>query len=182
MAAYYRPDQRATLRNIMLDCIDLHAAVLQKIHEIEEREKTAKKRERRRAMNQRIVARRRFWVRPWLERRPLLGQYDRLLKELHDEDPLSYKNFLRLEPDMFQEILLRIGPKIQKDTFFRRALDPGMKLAITLRYLATGDSYKSLVYGFRVASNTISILIPEVCEAIIEAYAAEVVDCPTSPE
>ena len=51
------------------------------------------------------------------------------------------------------------------DTFWRKALEPGLKLAITLRCLATGNSYKSLMYGFRVASNTISSIIPKVCEA-----------------
>ncbi|MPC48338.1 hypothetical protein E2C01_042107 [Portunus trituberculatus] len=30
----------------------------------------------------------------------------------------------------------------------------GCRLAITLRYLATGNSYKSLQYSFRVAHNT----------------------------
>ena len=86
--------------------------------------------------------RRRFWVRPWLLRRPVLGQYERLMAELRYEDVPAYKNFVRVDPEMFQELLARLGPRIaKKDTWFRKALDPGLKLAITLRYLATGDSY-----------------------------------------
>ncbi len=38
------------------------------------------------------------------------------------------------------------------------------------------------MYSFRVASNTISLIIQEVCAAIIDEFAAEVLDCPTSPE
>ena len=64
---------------------------------------------------------------------------------------------------------------------YRRSLDPGLKLAIALRYLASGDSYHSLMYGFRVAHNTISSIVPEVCEAIIEEYGHQVVSCPTTP-
>ena len=45
-----------------------------------------------------------------------------------------------------------------------------MKLAITLRYLATGSSYKTLALAFRVASNTISLFIPEVLDAIVTEY------------
>ncbi|XP_062576078.1 uncharacterized protein LOC134237961 [Saccostrea cucullata] len=56
------------------------------------------------------------------------------------------------------------------------------KLAITLRYLATGESYTSLMYGFRVPHNTISLLIREVCESIIAEYANEVIACPTTTD
>lgn len=63
---------------------------------------------------------------------------------------------------------------------YRKALDPQLKLAITLRYLATGDSYHSLMYGFRVPHNTISKVIREVCQAIVDEYAEEVVPCPSN--
>ena len=38
------------------------------------------------------------------------------------------------------------------------------------------------MYGFRVAHNTISKLIPEVCEAIIAEFSEELVPVPTTPE
>ena len=127
--------------------------------------------------------RRQMWVRPWLLRRPLYGQYEKLMAELTAEDVGGFKNFMRMEPDLFHEVLARVGPRITKqDTFWRRALEPGLKLAITLRYLGTGNSYMSLQYGFRVAFNTISILVIEVCQAIIDEYSAEVMQCPVTPE
>ena len=127
--------------------------------------------------------RRQMWVRPWLLRRPLYGQYEKLMAELTAEDVGGFKNFMRMEPDLFHEVLARVGPRITKqDTFWRRALEPGLKLAITLRYLGTGNSYKSLQYGFRVAFNTISIFVIEVCQAIIDEYSAEVMHCPVTPE
>ena len=65
------------------------------------------------------------------------------------------------------ELIERVGPRLQKqDIFWRKALDRGLSLALTLRYMVTGNSYKSLQYGFRVAHNTISVIIPETCEAI----------------
>jgi hypothetical protein len=127
--------------------------------------------------------RRSIWVRQWLARRPDLGQYVRLLRELKKEDSKGFRNFLRVDFDLYKEILQRIEGRIKKlDTNYRKALSPGLKLAITLRYLASGDSYHSLMYGFRVAHNTISLLIPQVCEAIIAEYAAEYVPCPTTKE
>ena len=88
-----------------------------------------------------------------------------------------------MDPGMFHKIVARISHRIQrKDTWYRQALPAGLKLAITLRYLASGDSYHSLMYGFRVSHSTISLFIPKVCEAIVAEYAEEVVQTPTTPE
>ena len=55
-------------------------------------------------------------------------------------------------------------------------------MAVTLRYLATGDSYSTLQYAFTVASSTIIKFVLEVCDAIIIAYRDQVMRCPTLPE
>ena len=70
----------------------------------------------------------------------------------------------------------------KKTTWYREPLDVGLKLAITLRFLATGDHYKSLMYLFYVASNTISLVVRDVTKAICEEYAEETVGNPTTPE
>ena len=48
----------------------------------------------------------------------------------------------------------------------RQPNDPEIKIAITLRFLATGESYESLMYRFRVHSSTISKSIPVVYNKI----------------
>ena len=60
------------------------------------------------------------------------------------EDSASFFNYRRLEPLMFDEILNRVGPRIQKsDTNFRSALEPSLKLARTPRtYRKRGISAK----------------------------------------
>ena len=111
------------------------------------------------------------------------GHNDRLLAELRMEDQQSFFNFLRMPPEMFDELLNRIAPRIRKmDTNYRKALEPGMKLSITIRHLASGDKYPTLQYAFRVAQSTISLLIPEVCQAIVDAYKDEVIPCPTTQD
>lgn len=118
-------------------------------------------------------------MRPWIQRRSFHGQFDALLKEMLYEDIAGYTNFIRTDPDLFHEILEMIGPQIEKqDTNYRNAIEPALKLAVTLRYLATGNSYRSLQYGFRVAGNTISLFVPEVCQAIIDKYGEEIVQLP----
>ncbi|XP_014675989.1 PREDICTED: putative nuclease HARBI1 [Priapulus caudatus] len=84
------------------------------------------------------------------------------MAELLMEDQAFFFNFLRMPPEMFEELLVRIGPRIQKqDTRYKKALEPGLKL---------------------VAINTISLLVPEVCQAIVEEHKEEVISCPTMPE
>ena len=73
-----------------------------------------------RPRRRRRPARRRVWCRTWLARRTLFGQYDHLLHELNREDHASYKNFLRVDADLFGEILDRVTPAIKKkSTSFR---------------------------------------------------------------
>ena len=64
-----------------------------------------------------------------------------LMAELWEEDVSAFRKFVRMDPEMFRELLLKLGPRLNKDdTGYRKALDPNLKLTITLRYLATGDS------------------------------------------
>ncbi len=134
-------------------------------------------RRRRRVGNRRRV----FWVRPWLLRRPIYGHYEALLAELNREDILAFRHYIRMDPDMFFELVERLTPRIEKhDTWYRKALQPGLKVGIILWHLATGDSCHSLMYNFRVAHNTISKVVRDVCQAIIDEYDGEVIAAPTT--
>ena len=95
-----------------------------------------------------------------------------ILQELHADSP-----------DMFDELLTKGGPRITKqNTNYREALDAGLKVALTLRHLVSGTKYHSMSYGWRVPHNTISLLIPNVCQAITDEYTKdEVMKCSTTP-
>ncbi|WAR12818.1 hypothetical protein MAR_026998 [Mya arenaria] len=72
----------------------------------------AAERERQRARRRE----RRWWVREWILRRPLFGQYETLMKEPEAEHAADFKAFLRMEPQMYYELLNRAGPRITKST------------------------------------------------------------------
>ncbi|XP_021356581.1 uncharacterized protein LOC110452404 [Mizuhopecten yessoensis] len=57
-----------------------------------------------------------------------------------------------------------------------------MKLALTLRHLASGDSYASQKLGWRVPHNTQSLVVREVCHSILDEYLDEMLTCPSTPE
>uniref|UniRef100_A0A182N9Y5 DDE Tnp4 domain-containing protein n=1 Tax=Anopheles dirus TaxID=7168 RepID=A0A182N9Y5_9DIPT len=50
----------------------------------------------------------------------------------------------------------------------RESISALQRLCIALRFLATGDSYASLSIVFRVSVASISTIVPEVCDAIID--------------
>jgi hypothetical protein len=79
------------------------------------------------------------------------------LKELAEENPSEYVRHLRMSPEKFDELLVMIEPSIhKKDTAMRMATPTRFKSEITLRYLASGDSFRTLHHLYRVPANTIS--------------------------
>ncbi|XP_023028001.2 uncharacterized protein [Leptinotarsa decemlineata] len=106
-----------------------------------------------------------------------------LLEKLEREDEESYKNFLRMSAADFQYLLSKITPAIEKqNTLMRNSIPAAERLALTLRFLATGDSYHSLMYLFRIPGCTISRIIPEVCSAIYNILKEEYLHTPTTED
>lgn len=71
---------------------------------------------------------------------------------------------------------------MKQHTRYREPLDPGLKLAVTLRHLVSGVKYSDMQYSWRVAENTLSVVVRDVCHAICEEYVDEVMTAPSTPE
>ncbi len=84
---------------------------------------------------------------------------------------------------MFDELVQHVGPRITgPGTNYHQSLLPGLKVALTLWYLATGDSYQSMAYAYRVHHTTVSLIVPDVCQAIVDEFKEEVFQTPTTPQ
>jgi hypothetical protein len=64
----------------------------------------------RRRQERREARPRRIWCRQWLgvDRRFAFGQFSQLMPELRREDPASYLNFVRMTPQLFDELVDRL--------------------------------------------------------------------------
>ena len=123
------------------------------------------------------------WVLPWILQREEKGYYRTILNEIITTDILGYRNFTRMEPAFFNLIEKRITPHLRKRiTNFRKPVEVGLKLAVTLRHLSTGESYTSLQYQRRVGRTTIRKFVPQACKAILKEFQQEYLVCPTDPE
>jgi len=109
--------------------------------------------------------RRSIWVKDYLKSRN-----SRIMRDLEFNEDVLFKNFTRMSKTNFYTLLGIVEPMIAKqNTRFRESVPAEMKLAITLRYLATGDSFMSLTYLFKVSKQFISSMLPGVLKAIIES-------------
>lgn len=86
---------------------------------------------------------------------------------LREMDHIHLKNFTRMTSEDFEELIKLIGPIIQKkNTKLRKAIPVKDRLALTLRFLASGDSFTSLQYLFKISKQSISVIVAETCSAL----------------
>ena len=87
-----------------------------------------------------ISKRKRSWSYNWLQNRKnqYAGSYN-LLEELALEDPSFLKTYLRMDFETFTKLADLVSSHIsKKDTNYRKAIPVKYRLAITLRFLASG--------------------------------------------
>jgi hypothetical protein len=71
------------------------------------------------------------------------------MRDLEFSEDVLFKNFTRMSNTNFCVLLGIVEQMITKqNTHFRESVPAEMTLAITLRYLATGDSFMSLMLTF----------------------------------
>ena len=123
-----------------------------------------------------------MWVRPWLLQREERRAYHNIMADLYATDIPGFTNYMRMTPKVFEMMKTRLEPHLARQaTNYRAPISVGEKLALTIRYLATGESYTSLSCLFRVGRSTISKFLPEVCRAIQDEFTREYLKCPTTP-
>ena len=122
---------------------------------------------------------RRVWVRPSLDRSKYNG--NRMLADYIQDDLIgfgpgegirsTFQNFLRMTCTDFEDILKMIGPKIKRqNTNFRVPISINERLAVTLRFLASGDSFMDLSYLFKISQ-------PSSLSPCLSLYSLHVLFC-----
>lgn len=109
--------------------------------------------------------------RQWIHRREERGAFHQLVKEITVEDEKGYRNFFHLSQDQFQFLGNKIRPVIPRKPQpcplnLLNNMSVEERLAVTLRFLATGDKFRSLEYLFRITRQQISTIVRETCKAI----------------
>ncbi|XP_049304029.1 putative nuclease HARBI1 [Bactrocera dorsalis] len=121
------------------------------------------------------------WSKQWFLKRDKLGQ-QKILKELEFSAESDFKNYVRMSKETFDELLAKVAPLIKKNyTIMRKAIPVHHRLALTLRFLASGNSFEDLKFLTAIAPQTIGGIVFETCEAIIEVLKTNIA-LPSSEE
>ena len=82
-----------------------------------------------------------IWVKPWLANRELKSVYGNILAELRLHDEEEFRRYLRINTGAYTELLEKVRPVITKKTMFmQNPISAEVKLAVTLSFLATGET------------------------------------------
>lgn len=116
--------------------------------------------------SKRTVIRKR-WVKDWITRRERYSHVT-LLREISLSDSTDYCNYFRMDIHTFHTLKDMLEPLLRRqDTNMRAAISVEDKLAVTLRYLATGRNFEDLKFSALMGPRTISYAVMETCEALI---------------
>ncbi|XP_067006617.2 uncharacterized protein [Anabrus simplex] len=125
------------------------------------------------------ICRKRQWVHETNLRREEKGEYHNLVRELNAH-PERFQMYFRLNKEEFNYLHNLIKDEIVgQNTQFREAISTEQKLAVCLRYLATGSSFRSLGFSYRLGFSTVRKIVIEVCNAIWNKLAPIVMPEPT---
>ena len=122
--------------------------------------------------------------RNWIKRRDEKGFDANIIKELSVEDSQGYKEMMR----MSHEDLLFLLSQIEKDITPKQisggnpVISAKSRLTLAIRFLATGESYRSLQFQFRISASAISYIIKEVCAAVVKNLTPVYLKVPTTTE
>ncbi|VDP11681.1 unnamed protein product [Heligmosomoides polygyrus] len=131
----------------MLDCIDSMVDVLTYLHESRRKRRT--------------------YVRP--EHVPFLETRFRDFDEyLSSQTPEAFLTYTRLTPEEFEELFEHLGGRLHHASTHAAPIGARQRMCIYLRFVGNGFNFTTLSQEFSCGKATVSAIVSEVTEAIIE--------------
>ncbi|XP_064482355.1 uncharacterized protein LOC135395078 [Ornithodoros turicata] len=116
--------------------------------------------------SERSPKRKRPWVKAISKAHSQVGAQNSLLPFLRLSD---FRGYLRISSTDSEELISGIREAVEcEDTLMRPALTVEEQLTITLRFLATGESFHSIRYQYCVGTSTINNKVKKVCGALCD--------------
>lgn len=104
-----------------------------------------------------------YWVQHLFLDRDSCGFYAKMC----NMEDINFKRKMRMSRLDFNFILERVTPYIKKEnTHMRTAIGPAERLAVTIRYLATGGSMQVMSDVFRLSPTSVFRIVHETCAVI----------------
>ncbi|XP_063585209.1 uncharacterized protein LOC134762594 [Penaeus indicus] len=96
-----------------------------------------------------------------------------VVRRLHCNEE-KFREYFRLTPVLFDYVLNHIRDQLTSRPYnrHRNPISSEEKPCLFLRYLATGESFRSLAFQYRISHSWISVIVREVAEAIVTEMLA----------
>lgn len=116
----------------------------------------------------RLLFQKRRKTRQMISNRSAEGAFNILIEKYLKTEEDQFVQYFRVSSRLFYSILDHISNDITKPPSYRvtNPISAEQKLCLTLRFLATGETYASLSYSFRISKSWISNIIQDVLAAI----------------
>ena len=89
-----------------------------------------------------------------------------LVNEMRLFDEETHFPYFPMSRRKFDQLLHLVGPEIEHSRNHILPIDPLIRLAITLRFLASGNSFVSIAHSYRTNKSTVRLIVYEVCETL----------------
>lgn len=98
------------------------------------------------------------------------------------DDDTKFKEYFRVSPFLFSKLLGVLQADLERNptTWVPHPITPHHKLCLTLRYLATGETFRSLAFQYRAHHTTIGRIVGECLGAIITRFLEKGIPSPTT--
>lgn len=112
---------------------------------------------------------RNYWVQPLIAKREQFGAFHTIFQDIRN-DPKRCREYIRMNNDQFLYLVGLMSRDLQKqDTNMRDSISVEEMTCLVLRFLATGETYRSLEFQFRISRSKISEAVIKVSKAIKKA-------------
>ncbi|KAH7700168.1 hypothetical protein AAVH_32716 [Aphelenchoides avenae] len=122
---------------------------------------------------------REFGVHP-IRRTKQHGHYIALLRDLKLDDR-EFRKYTRMSRETFTDLLGRVEAGLTKRSR-RESINPEQRLLICLRYLATGESFRSLSFSYYLGESTVGAIVHETCKVLVEVLKPEFLVTPSTTD
>lgn len=110
---------------------------------------------------------RRWYVRPMNRDRSTAGEFNTVVNSMRNlEDSEIHHEYFRMNEERFNFILDRVRDKITHRNTHKNPVGPNERLSLTLRYLASGATQRSIAHSYKLGKSTVSKIINETVRAI----------------
>uniref|UniRef100_A0A915E8U4 Transposase n=1 Tax=Ditylenchus dipsaci TaxID=166011 RepID=A0A915E8U4_9BILA len=123
---------------------------------------------------------------PVRAKKPKISPLEAKLVEIMDkpelkQHPEKFHSYMRMNLSEFNRLLGLVTPWLAWRSI-RTPINPEERLMLALRFLATGEAFRSLSFQFRLGVSTVSEIVSSTCRAIFSALKKDYLQVPSTEE